>query len=575
VQLSWSYALVNGVPTPLYQPAIVVPARAQAQVLGTVDLTSITYAKPSIVTGTVDLTTLTWGPGGTLDTLTVIDNIDGGGVHTCTFAAPSSPQVAVAQLVTTFGAGSASLNLQNQLVLSGAVLGTGGSQVLSGTALGELGMTAATTAGTPGALDGETILFSDDSAAGQTVTFSSPKPGSPADVLAKIGGATGIAADMYTAKNVLRLRSTTKGGASSLQVTGGTALTALGLSVMVAAAVGAESFIQVPHLGININFSPNTQGTFQVNTTYAWTTKAPKPSDSDIQARIADLDNSGYPYGKVYIISETDLVSSLARETMLDTQMVAEHALDRMKSAAFGFDVSETATNIRNTFFNVTTAWVDRFADGAYIVGGNIPGGGWLLRSTSWLGAMVDTFNPLYKDRGDRQVVIDAGVNGLPDVGGITRDESIDGTKLVDDVNGNGTSCNVLEQDSNLGYYFAGGYSSAPSTSKYCDSSTRNTMLRMGEIVASVLNRYQNDTELDTNADGTLAPESAEVVDSAIEQALEELVPKALQADVASVDTTVNFYSTKKLAASITGFNRVPVRSTSATVSPGPIATAQ
>lgn len=572
IALSWSYVLTNGVASPLYQSKITIPERARATVLGTVDLTTLTYAKPAIVTGTVDLTTLTYGPSGDVDGLTLALNKDGAGSHTVTFSAPESAAQIVSQINGTHASlnNVASINQQNKLVLTGVTLGSGGSMVIgSSTGEGVLGLTEGTTNGTAGDLDGLTLTFDDDALATQTVTFSSPKPGSPADVVSKINAATGVTADVYTAMNVLRVRSNTKGSTSTLTITGGTGRTDLGLPLV--AATGAESTYEIAHLGITITFSPSTNGSFVANTTYAWSCKAPKMSDADIILRIADLVRSGYPFGAIYIAGETDVTSSLARAQMLDAQMTALHQADAMKRAAFGLDPSESDANVKSTFTSFRSAWVDLFARGAYVRGSsNIPGSGNILRSSAFAGAMADTFLPLYKDRGDHGITYEPGIVGLPDVDGITSDEASATTKLVGSVQAAGISFNVPTKDVDGGYYFSGGYSAADGTSKYCDSSVRNTMLRVGEIAASVLSRFVNDTDLDTNEDETLSDSAAELVNSAIETAVSsELVPSALQAVNAQVDQTERFYSTKKLSATVTGYNRVPARSVAGVVGPG------
>lgn len=79
-------------------------------------------------TGTVDLTTLTFGGGGTVDGLTVV----AGGI-TCTFVAPASAAAVASQLNAALGAGSASLDGGNHLVLAAGLAG--------GTALTALGLT--------------------------------------------------------------------------------------------------------------------------------------------------------------------------------------------------------------------------------------------------------------------------------------------------------------------------------------------------------------------------------------------------------------------------------------------------
>src|SRR6185312_17307175 len=113
---------------------------------GNVDLTTLTYATPATVVGTVDLTTLTYGPCGTLDTLTLSLNKDGAGAHTTTFSAPASPTALIGQINAAGGGTIASINQQNQLVLTSATLGSGGSMVTGaggpGTAYTALGITA-------------------------------------------------------------------------------------------------------------------------------------------------------------------------------------------------------------------------------------------------------------------------------------------------------------------------------------------------------------------------------------------------------------------------------------------------
>lgn len=577
VSFSWSYSCANGVASRLFQGKQVIPSRAQAQIIGTIDLTTVTYAKPAIVTGTVDLTTLTYGPGGTVDTETLILTLEGVGPTTVTFAAPASPAALVGQINTATSSTMASLNQQNHLVLTGTVLGTASAIINgAGTANTNLGLTGThTTNGTAGTLDGLTALFNDDTTSSQTVTFSSPKPGSPADVVTKINGGAGIVADVFGSKNTLRLRSTTLGSASSLQITGGTGLAALGLSISVAPAVGAESTIDIPHLGVRVTFSPNTSGNFVVGTLYAATAVAPKPSDAEITARIADLDASGYPWGVVVIAHTTDLVTTLARASTLDAAMVAEHRLDHMRRSRLATDPAELDANTRSTFASFRSSWVSRSDRGAYILtSNNIPGSGFALRSQMWMACVADAFIPLYKDIGDHGINYDAGIVGLPDVGAIAIDEQTAGTKLVGLVGAGGTSSNVMIQDTDGGFYFAGGYTSADGTSRYCDQSVTNVFLRVGEITASVLSKFENATDLDTNDDETITDESAAVVDGAIEKAIEsELIPSALQSVVSQVDQTIKFYSLKKLSAKVSGKNRVPARSVSGTVGPGLIAT--
>src|SRR5262249_41404128 len=147
-------------------------------------------------------------------------------------------------------------------------------------------------------------------------------------------------------------------------------------------------------------------GNFITGTTYAITAKAPKVDDTEILARLADLDASGYPWGVALVASEIDILSSVARASMLDGAMKAEHALDRMRRARVGPDVAESDANVRVHFSSTfRSPWVSVCARGAYILtSSNIAGSGYVLRSSSWCAALADAFLPLYKDIGDHGV---------------------------------------------------------------------------------------------------------------------------------------------------------------------------
>lgn len=87
------------------------------------------------VVGTVDLTTLTYGSGGTVDGHTVLAG------RTTTFSAPANAAAVVAQLVYTFGASAASLDGGNHLLFTGTLTG--------GTALTALGLAVPLVTGDP------------------------------------------------------------------------------------------------------------------------------------------------------------------------------------------------------------------------------------------------------------------------------------------------------------------------------------------------------------------------------------------------------------------------------------------
>lgn len=98
------------------------------------------------VTGTVDITTLTYPTK--LNTETLVMKVDGGANVTTTFSSPADAAAVVTQINTAAGATVASLSATNHLILSGIVIGnTSSIQVVSGTALTDLGLSAGTTTG--------------------------------------------------------------------------------------------------------------------------------------------------------------------------------------------------------------------------------------------------------------------------------------------------------------------------------------------------------------------------------------------------------------------------------------------
>ena len=93
-------------------------------------------------TGSVDLTGLTY-PGG-LDTKDLVIKVDGGSDITTTFATPADEDAVVSQINAAAGATIASLDSANHLVLTSPTAATGTVQVVSGSAVATLGLTAAT-----------------------------------------------------------------------------------------------------------------------------------------------------------------------------------------------------------------------------------------------------------------------------------------------------------------------------------------------------------------------------------------------------------------------------------------------
>lgn len=205
----------------------------EATITGTAALTGLTYATPATVTGTADVTSAgLYGSGGSLSGQTLILTVNGG--TTLTLALSGTGNTASeAALLTAIATEWPALNptvAATFLVLTDLVPGASSSIVIgAGTANTHLGLTAATHSGSAGTLDGETILYSANGLAVSTVTFGTPL--SLSDVLAAINASFGSLANATTtAASHLQLVNAGYGPNFSLQITGGTALTNLGLT---------------------------------------------------------------------------------------------------------------------------------------------------------------------------------------------------------------------------------------------------------------------------------------------------------------------------------------------------------
>jgi hypothetical protein len=561
VALSYSYLVVNDVPQALYQDAVTIPEKAKASVIGTVDVDGIVYALPATVTGTVDLTGLTYGPGGTLDGLTLLVDIDNAGIETATFGtgalAPTSPADVVTQLNADFTEPIASLNLQNQLVLKSTVIGAAGEiDVSGGTGRVTLGFSVAVTLGTAGALDGLTLILEADTGGPHTATFTPPLADSAA-LVAQLGALAGVDADVYTAMSRLRVQSATAGAASTLSITGGTGRTALGLALE--SATGADSTIEIPHLGVVLTFPT---GTYVLDTTYAVTTTGPVASLAEVESRIDDIIAvyPSLPCAEIHIAFERDIITTLAFAAALDTKLAELEAERKFVFVTIGCPVDETDAQVMATLEAFRSRRVSICARGQYTKGGVIRGA--LKRSQSWAAMLVDGSKRFSADRGDHS----AAVGVVPEVEALTADEQNATTPLV---NPSGLSLNVMGKVDG-GFYFEGGYTCAEPTSKYVDLGTTRTMLRAATVAQQAFNLQINRTDLDTDTTGKLTAGAANLVANAVDAALRnDLVPTHSQGVRVAVSRDNIFYTDKTINGTVTVFNRVPARNIVATLGPG------
>lgn len=558
-ELSYSHSVSRGLPSPLYQSAKTIPARLQATAIGTVDLTGLTYATAATVTGTVDLSGLTYGSGGTLSALTLIGELDGGSTTTCTFTSPATPAQVASAINTAFSASIASVSQQGKLTITSTTIGAASEfEITGGTALTALGLSIADHLGTAGDLDGLTLILAADTGGSHTVTFT-PPPANAAAVAAKVATAADVTADVYTTANKLRVQSDTIGSSSTLNITGGTGRTALGLAIPSTPYTGAESTYYIDHLGVTVHFA---SGTYVAGTTYSASAKAGKPDLTELTTRIDHVYAAGYRPAVFMTSAHYDATTALAIAAGLETKIAALQAQQKYPRARVFVDPAETSANVRLIMDAFSSRWVDVSARGAYIPAGQNPGGGSVTRSQGWLAAILDSAARFSSDLGEH------AENRLLDCEGITENEGTATTKLVST---SGLSCNVIDGEPGA-YFFAGGYSSALPTSRWVDANVRNVVQRGAVVVQAGLNYYVNRTGLDTNADGTLTEAQAVIVDEDLRGQLEAaLVPAHAQAAAVLVSRTEAFFTTKTVTAKMVLKVNPPARIVSGIIGPGNI----
>ena len=213
----------------------------KASITGSVDLSTITYATYGLLIGDADVTAGSlYGSGGTLagggTGLTLILTVNGVGPTTLTFDGAGLTNDAdeaamLAAIEATWPALTATV-ASTFLHLADSVPGAASTIVVgAGTANGALGLTTPTsnTAGAAGELDGETVLYSLNGATPMTLLFGMPLVLS--DVMTAISASLGnlaTAVELPTS-NFLKIINASYGPSYTVQITGGTALTHLGL----------------------------------------------------------------------------------------------------------------------------------------------------------------------------------------------------------------------------------------------------------------------------------------------------------------------------------------------------------
>lgn len=208
-----------------------------AVMTGSVDLSTLTYSTAAVHTGSADVTAGgLYGPGGTLHGLTLVMNVNGGGLQTLTFngATNTANQGALLTAIgTLWSAITATVGGPggNKLVLTDELFGTPSTFIIdaSSTALVALGLTADTYTGTNGDVTNQTLVLSVSGGANQTVTFAYPN--NQGAILTQINAIVNPALAATAPSNDLVLTTLATSYAASIKVVSGAAAALLGLTV--------------------------------------------------------------------------------------------------------------------------------------------------------------------------------------------------------------------------------------------------------------------------------------------------------------------------------------------------------
>lgn len=522
----------------LWESARTIPALTAAMLTGSVDITTLVYATPATVTGTVDLvnTAALYGSGGTLAGKDFDITLDGGSPITVTFDtgadAPADYTDVLATIedaITTGGA--AAVNGSGYLVLTSVAVSSAGSIVLAAgvdDALAALGLTAATTAGVAGILDGKTILYEGDATSGPQ-TWTIPSAGSAyASAAAFVAGATartGVDASTYSSANFFRMGSATAGAASTFQINSGTALSVLGLSA--GSATGADSEFLIEHLGCKVTFA---NGTYTSGYERSWTVKAPYCSADDIGTAIDAIVAQELRVGRVIIASHIPLANvsacvQAAASAVADLE-VANDA--RFLHVALMAPIGEADADVRAEYIAGVggDAAVGRRVDIAcrsgyfrpYVSSPNRSGS--LLRSAGWASSALYAAYPLGSDLGQHNLGAIRYLDYVPvDEDAATVKMALLRTDTTD------PRANVIQRWGD-GYYFAGGFTLAPPASTYADQYVRDIILRVAALVHAGLKKWLNDPSLPLTPAGKLTDDGAGAVASTVTSLVSILLPQ-------------------------------------------------
>ncbi len=336
----------------------------------------------------------------------------------------------------------------------------------------------------------------------QTITFTTPS--SIADIATQANaGSTGMTFSI--ANNRLKVIDDVTGSTSSLAIDAtSTADTILGLS---GTTTGAEATYAIPGTGLTVTFP---SGTYVLDTTYSFSTTAPKFSLTDLDTAIDALKNSGVAFG-MCIIAQESLADAAEVRALADSVSAKLSSLLSQKKptrvlipsllattvTAAGWETVDQAVKAEfATFFDSRVVRVD---GDAIVTGGAHKG---KFRRSALINAAKRAAKARFSsDLGN-------GQDGpLEETHSVTRDEYSATTKMRDF---RGT---VIEtRPESTGFYFARGVTMANPASTYADLNICRVVDEACKILQPLLNAEVNNDRV-LAVDGTIDETEAQTLD--------------------------------------------------------------
>lgn len=394
-------------------------------------------------------------------------------------------------------------------------------------------------------LNGLTVIATTDIGGPITITLTTPSSVSDIAVQITAGFADGAdeAAAEIVAGRYLRVYSLTNGESSTLSLGAGTAHSLLGLSG--GPFEGAASKVTIPGSGLVLKFPATAE--YILDTVESFTTTAPRHSQANLEAGLAQANADTLAWGLLEVIQEpvdgTDLRSVSAA---LDAVSAAWEAQDDKRFVPWfiGAPLGATDQQLKDGMSGHQARYGTIAAGDIYTTSSAPMPLGIFRRSSA---------RPLGIRLASKSLSEDPGFGGfreLPEcfmkgpTGVLARNESTATTKLG---GSRGPGFTVIKAKNGLPY-FVRGVTRAGQNSLFVDIGVQRMSAYAATIIYAALRDYENPT-FDLNADGTLQDADAAALEEAFEQPLRRLLVQGKHASavVVSIDRAEKVSQTRNI----------------------------